>query len=64
LAADVNLGEIEQALARHIGPIAKVVLKRAMAKSATRNDLCDRLATHIEREDERRQFLATLTRRA
>jgi hypothetical protein len=64
LAADVNLGEIEQALARYIGPIAKVVLKRAMAKGATRNDLCERLATHIEREDERRQFLATLTRGA
>jgi hypothetical protein len=62
LAVDANLGEIEQALARHIGPIAKVVLKRAMAQGGTRKDLCEHLAMHIEREDERRQFLATLTR--
>jgi hypothetical protein len=60
--ADANLGLIEQTLARHIGPIARVVLKRAMTQSPTRDDLCEYLATHIEREDERRQFLATVTR--
>jgi hypothetical protein len=60
--ADANLGLIEQTLARHIGPIASVVLKRAMTQSPTRDDLCKYLATYIEREDERRRFLATVTR--
>lgn len=62
LAIDANLGEIERALARHIGPIAKVILERARAQSGTRGELCEYLATYIEREDERRQFLATITR--
>jgi serine/threonine-protein kinase len=62
LTAEANLGEIEHALARHIGPIAKVILKRARAQGGTRDELCEHLATHIEREDERRQFFAAITR--
>lgn len=61
-SADIHLGEIEQALARHIGPIARVILKRGIAQGGTRDELCAHLATHIEREDERRQFFATITR--
>jgi hypothetical protein len=63
LTADVSLSEIEQALAHHIGPIAKLILKRARAQSGTRDELFEHLATHIEREDERRQFFAAITRR-
>jgi serine/threonine-protein kinase len=61
-AADANLGEIEQALTHHIGPIAKVIVKRARAKGGTRDELCEHLAMHIEREDERRQFFASIAR--
>jgi hypothetical protein len=62
LAVDANLDEIEQSLAYHIGPITKVILKRAMAQNLAREDFCEYLATHIDGEDERRQFLATVTR--
>lgn len=62
LTGDADLGEIEQALARHIGPIAKVILKRARAMGGTRDELCEHLAAHIEGEDERRQFFAAITR--
>ena len=60
--AENSLGEIEKALARHIGPIAKVVLKRAVAQSGTADELCASLMTHIEREDDRRQFRAAVAR--
>ena len=60
--ADTSLGEIEKALARHIGPIAKVVLKRAVAQSGTADELCASLLSHIEREDDRLQFRAAVAR--
>ena len=60
--AALNLTEIEQALARLIGPIAKVVLKRAVAQSGTPDELCENLMTHIDRTDDRRQFRAAFAR--
>lgn len=60
--ADAGLGEIEKALARHIGPIAKVVVKRAVAQSGSAAELCASLLSHIEQEDDRRQFRAAVAR--
>lgn len=60
--AENRLCEIEMALARYIGPIAKVVVKRALAQCGSSDELCASLLTHIDREDDRRQFRAAVAR--
>lgn len=60
--AENGLCEIEMALARYIGPIAKVVVKRAVAQSGSPDELCASLLNHIDREDDRRQFRAVVAR--
>ncbi len=44
-------------LARHIGPIAKVLLQKAAAEARTPDDLCDRLALHVSAPSDRAAFL-------
>jgi serine/threonine-protein kinase len=47
----------ERALAGYLGPIAKVLVKRALRTALTPAALWDALATHIEREADRAAFL-------
>lgn len=48
----------QRALAAYVGPIARVLARRAAAESGTVDDLWDALAGHIDRPDERARFLA------
>ena len=47
----------ERALAMYVGPIAKLLVKRALASGATTATLWEDLAEHIEREVDRAAFL-------
>jgi hypothetical protein len=53
------LRRIARELARYIGPIADVIVKRAAARSASLDDLYDRVAREIEKARDREAFLAT-----
>lgn len=44
-------------LARHVGPIAKVLIEKATADARTPEDLCTRLAAHVRAEPDRATFL-------
>jgi hypothetical protein len=44
-------------LARHVGPIAKVLVEKAAGDARTPEDLCTRLATHVRTESDRATFL-------
>jgi hypothetical protein len=44
-------------LARHVGPIAKVLIEKAAADACTPEDLCGRLAAHVRTESDRAAFL-------
>jgi hypothetical protein len=48
---------IAVALVRHLGPIAAQLVRREAAASATRQDLCQRLANRIPDEKDRAAFL-------
>jgi eukaryotic-like serine/threonine-protein kinase len=64
-AAALSVSTIEQAqreLARHIGPIAKVVVKQAAAQAAGREDFFARLAESIPDALRRERFLSELSR--
>ncbi|MBX6322344.1 MAG: serine/threonine protein kinase [Rhodospirillaceae bacterium] len=54
--ADDDLAAMERALAEHIGPIAKVVIKRELKQARNVGELCDRLGAHIEDEKARARF--------
>ncbi len=49
-------------LTRHIGPIARVLAKRALERSASPAEFWNQLAQHIERPSDRAAFLAHQTR--
>jgi hypothetical protein len=49
---------IERQLAAFIGPLAKVLVKRASAKTSSTLELYASLAADLEREDDRKAFLA------
>jgi serine/threonine-protein kinase len=55
--SDAERGRVETALARYIGPVAKVLVRREMAGATSVADLWERLGRRIEREDERRAFM-------
>jgi hypothetical protein len=44
-------------LARHVGPIAKVLIEKAAAQAQTTDDLCERLAAHVRTPADRASFL-------
>jgi TIR domain-containing protein len=48
---------IRALLARHIGPIAKVLVQKAATEASTPADLCDRLATHVSAPSDRAAFV-------
>lgn len=49
--------QAEQALAQHLGPIAKVLVKRALPRAASAAALWEMLAAEIERDADRAAFL-------
>ena len=51
------LQSIERALALHIGPIARVLTKRAAARAADLGGLCAELAREMQSDRDRAQFL-------
>ena len=63
----VTEGEVsrtaEQDLVPYVGPVAKVLVRRAVAKAATTADLYAELAEAIPMESERREFLRRATDR-
>jgi len=55
-----ELKAAEQSLAHHIGPIARIVVKRAHAECTTRDAFYDRLAEELTDPAERDEFLSNL----
>jgi len=51
------LERVTQALASHVGPIARVLVRKASADTTTYRELCLRLAERLANDDERRRFL-------
>ncbi len=59
-ASTISAAQIERAehaLTRALGPIAKLLVKRALPNAASEDALWERLATHIERPADRDVFL-------
>jgi len=56
------LEQAEKRLASYVGPLARVLIKQAAGKSGNLKELYAQLAAHIDSEDERRDFLASLPR--
>jgi serine/threonine-protein kinase len=55
--SSAQIERVERALTRALGPIAKLLIKRALPNVATEDALWERLATHIERPADRETFL-------
>lgn len=53
----MEIERAERALAVHLGPIAKVLVRRTLPNAATPAVLWEKLAAHIEREADRAAFL-------
>ncbi len=53
----LQIERAERALTQALGPIAKLLVKRALPNAATEAALWERLATHIERPADRETFL-------
>jgi hypothetical protein len=43
-------------LARHVGPIAKVLMQKAVAEARSSDELCERLANYVQAPAERARF--------
>jgi serine/threonine-protein kinase len=56
------LATAEKRLASYVGPLAKLLIKDAATKTSDLKELYRQLADHIDSEDERRDFLASLPR--
>jgi serine/threonine-protein kinase len=54
------LDDISKQLAHYIGPIAKIVVKRASSSSNNLRELCDKVAREIDSEPRRQNFLVTV----
>jgi tRNA A-37 threonylcarbamoyl transferase component Bud32 len=54
------LQRVERALAKHVGPIARVVVARAARESATKEELYEALASSLQSTADRTAFLRTL----
>jgi len=50
---------IRNLLARHIGPIAKVLVQKASNEARTPEEFCERLASHVTTASDRTAFLQT-----
>jgi len=56
LLTSESLARVTQALATHLGPIAKVMVKKAAAEATSYRDLCDRLSQRLSTDAERARF--------
>jgi serine/threonine-protein kinase len=56
------LEKVKQLLARHIGPVAGVLVDRTCKRVSSRQQLYDVLATHIPSEKDRTRFLQSVPR--
>jgi serine/threonine-protein kinase len=56
------LATCERALASYVGPLAKLLIKEAATQTSDLKELYRKLADHIDSEEERRDFLASLPR--
>ena len=56
-----RLNELEGKLAQHIGPLAKILVKKNAKEAVDLSDLYDRLAQCIQDEDERQAFMTSAT---
>jgi predicted Ser/Thr protein kinase len=56
-----QIAAAQAALAFYMGPIAKILVAQALAQAASVRDFFDRLATHIAREEDRREFRRKLS---
>ena len=54
------LAEATDRLAIHIGPVAKLLVKRAAKQASSTKDLYERLAAHIDDPQDRRRFAAAI----
>ena len=54
------LATAEKALASYVGPLARILIREAAEKSGSLRDLYAQLSMHIDEEDERKEFLASL----
>jgi serine/threonine-protein kinase len=56
--ADEDLARIEKLFARHMGPMARVLVRREARSAHNLETLCRALASHLDQDAERRRFLA------
>jgi eukaryotic-like serine/threonine-protein kinase len=56
------LAAAEKSLASYVGPLARVLIKEAAGQSGNLKELYTQLAAHIDSDEERRAFLASLPR--
>ena len=57
-----TLSAAEKQLASYVGPLARVLIKQAAESSGNLKELYTQLASHIDSDEERKAFLATLPR--
>ncbi|MDH3452238.1 MAG: hypothetical protein OEN20_07430, partial [Gammaproteobacteria bacterium] len=57
---DEELAKLEDKLAEHVGPLAKVLVKKAARGAASREELHRTLAAEIDGEKQQRQFLRSV----
>ena len=55
-----QIAVVEHHLANYIGPLAKILVRRAQKGCCNLTDLCITMAQHIENEHDRRTFLAAV----
>lgn len=54
-----QVAAVEQHLANYIGPLAKILVRRAQVNCGNLTELCTAMAQHIEHEHDRKAFLVT-----
>jgi serine/threonine-protein kinase len=57
-----ELEEVEQSLAKHLGPIAKHIVKRVSREAKSIDELCSRLSDNLDNETIRFDFLQRVQR--
>ena len=55
--ASADLERIEKLFARHMGPMAKVLVRRESRTANSLDTLCRALASHLDKDAERQRFL-------
>lgn len=58
--SDELLGSLERSLARHVGPMAKLLVRKTSRSSNNIDELMANLTRHIPNEDERSQFMKAM----